>query len=886
MLKPVRIVTVLAVILFAIMLAGCSGEPALSPVSVPTPSLSEAAAHASEQPRVIDMPIIGQPDDAFEQESVGTSPLQRPPFGTGNVVTEGVAAHGADAWHAAGWKGQGVKVGILDSIGNFGDLIEKGELPDNIVVRCFDREGGFTSNLADCERKSTHGTRVAEVIMDFAPEATLYIANTRNLHAAVSWMVSQRVDVINHSASDNTWDGPGDGTSPYSESALKAVDLAVEGGAVWINSGGNSRQEIWFGDFSDPDGNGIHNFTDADECNWVEIRDEDDDRIDARLRWDDVWQRAARDLDIHILDADNRTVATSVRRRGRSNDPFEEIEYDDPPAGRYCLQVRHSGGPQEGWIQLYSNNIVMSIPSFGGHIKTPAESANPGMMAVGGAGWWDTETTTEFSGRGPTPDGRTKPDIVGATRVRTASGGGTFGGNSASSPHVAGLAALVKSRFPHYTPLEIVEYLKANALPRGDGVPNNTWGHGFAYLPPPDGPVQPVPTPEPLNLSIERMRINLNAGSWHTCGLRPDGAPICWGHNGSGQASPPPGETFVSISSGGWHTCGLRTDGSVVCWGHNGSGQASPPRGERFVSISSGDQHTCALRFDGTAMCWGRNDNGEASPPRRERFVSINSGSEHTCALRPDGAAVCWGDNDRGRASPPSNERLVSVSSGEWHTCALRPDGSAVCWGQNDYYISTAPSGETFTSIGSGAWHTCGLRTDGSVVCWGWNGSGQVSPPRGETFVSISSGSWHTCGLRTDGVAVCWGHNGSGQTTTPANERFSLLTEPWPEPTPTPTPLPTATPTPTPTETPTPSPTPIPTNTATPTATLTPTPTPTETPVSAMEENPTSTAGASAEPMATPAAEPASGIEFGQWLAIAVVGVLAVTIVIAWRRRR
>ncbi len=103
-------------------------------------------------------------------------------------------------------------------------------------------------------------------------------------------------------------------------------------------------------------------------------------------------------------------------------------------------------------------------------------------------------------------------------------------------------------------------------------------------------------------------------------------------------------------------------------------------------------------------------------------------------------------------------------------------------------------------------------------------------------------------------------------------------------------PTPTPTPTPVPTETPTPSPTPVPTNTPTPTVTSaplpSPTPSPTEMPVPPTQENPISTPGASAEPTAPPASEPASGIRLGQWLPVAIIGILAATIGIAWRRRR
>ena len=545
-------------------------------------------AEASEQPNVVRVQAI----------------VPKRPAGKGAVISQGVAAHAANTWHTAGYTGVGVKVGVIDGGFQGFSALMGSELPANVTARCYTDIGVFTSSLADCETDGTHGTVVSETLLDIAPDVTLYIANPiteGDLRPTVDWLIEQDVDVINMSLAW-TWDGPGDGTSPYSNSPLGSVDAAVSGGIMFANSAGNEATSTWFGAFSDPDFDRWMNFVGADEANEVYL--EAGERFTAQLRWNDSWDAANIDLDLHLFDGDNNVVASSENyQTGRLGQiPFELLTYTPTQSGLYGLSVSYVsvGSTVPSWVQLQSfTSEELDSYTEGHSIGSPAESANPGLLAVGAAHYWDVNTIASGSSRGPTPDDRTKPDIVGADCAATSTDGTGFTvttgqrcwfrGTSQSSPHVAGLAALVKQRFPEYTPAQIANYLKSNAEARG-AVPNNDWGYGFAKLPAPTDsetpPADPTPvTPEPT----------------------PSGTPVTPVPTPSG--TPVGGGGFTQISSGANHACGLRANGSIACWGSNVFGQATPPTTGVFTSISSGDAHTCALRNDGAVVCWGSINN-------------------------------------------------------------------------------------------------------------------------------------------------------------------------------------------------------------------------------------------------------------------------------------
>ncbi len=444
----------------------------------------------SEQPGVIRVREIVPPEPDF-----------------GPITSQGVQAHGSLAWNQDGYTGEGVRVGIIDGgFEGYSDLIESGELPEPAGVRCYTGVGEYTENLADCEVDSLHGTAVAETVMDIAPQVSLYITNAPSWgdqREAAAWMVREGVSVINRSQSSG-FDGPGDGTYTHSNSILKTVDEAVEGGIIWVNAAGNQARRTWFGEYSDANGN-----------EWIEFSGDDQgidlppleagDEFYVRLRWEDNWGGATRDFDLYVVKDDNprEVLASSYdpQSGGAGHNPYEflvwEVPSDTEGEVEYDVRVRHTDGSEPAWIQVMvrgtSGTYVPTIEHYTEHgsMTSPGEGRNPGMLAVGAAPWYDVNTIEYYSSRGPTPDGRVKPDIVGADcgetvtyeeRVRDSGDSCWFSGTSQAAPHVAGLAALVKQRFPNLTPVQVAAYLKDNAEARGT-VPNNTWGHGFAMLP-------------------------------------------------------------------------------------------------------------------------------------------------------------------------------------------------------------------------------------------------------------------------------------------------------------------------------------------------------------------------------------------------------------------
>lgn len=113
------------------------------------------------------------------------------------------------------------------------------------------------------------------------------------------------------------------------------------------------------------------------------------------------------------------------------------------------------------------------------HIVAPADGDS--VIAVGAV--TSTGTYSSFSSPGPSADGRIKPDVAAlgsgnhVASVGTINGYETASGTSFSCPLTSGVAALVLSRVPTLTPMQVREAMRATASRAG--APDNDYGWGI-----------------------------------------------------------------------------------------------------------------------------------------------------------------------------------------------------------------------------------------------------------------------------------------------------------------------------------------------------------------------------------------------------------------------
>ena len=427
-----------------------------------------------------------------ELESLGRAPgvgrVEAPQrFHVAAVTGEGVAAANADVFHLDGLRGAGVKIGIFDAgFGQYGLRQVAGELPSGSALKtlnyCHDFEGHI------------HGTGVAEIVHDLAPEAELHlicIEDAVDMAAATDYAIANGIQIVNQSGGFiNTSRGDGSG-GPDTPDGIVARARAA--GILWVASAGNSAKYHWSGSFVDADGDGVGEFAGGDETNDFSTRA--GEQVCAYLKWD-AWPTTAIDYDLMLTTPAGAILGGSFSAQTGSQQPLEGFCFPSSTESTYALAIRGPPGSAPLRFDIFvaaSARGTLQHQVAAGSLIEPA--SGPQALAVG-AVCWESGALASYSSQGPMIGGGTKPDIAGFDSVTSVTYGGFsiceksgFAGTSASSPHVAAAAALLKQQHPGFGPAELQAALEAAAADLGAPGKDNAYGAGRLRL-----PVRPTPT--------------------------------------------------------------------------------------------------------------------------------------------------------------------------------------------------------------------------------------------------------------------------------------------------------------------------------------------------------------------------------------------------------
>lgn len=387
------------------------------------------------------------------------------------VVSEGLDLLGTLPFDVNETAGSGVDIAVIDgSFELLGSAQLRGELPTGVIA---DMTGDGIEGGGDA-----HGTACAEIVHDIAPAARLHyvrVDHTLDLQNAVQYVIDNDIDVVSMSLGFlGSSAGDGIGQTPG------LVDEAVANGVFWVNSAGNHANKIATDTFRDLGGNGYHDF--GDDFDLLAVHDvEFGDLLEISLTWEG-WPLTVDDYDLDLwrLDGGNPVRVAFSHTFNFLLPPTERIRYLALQAGLYGVTVSKAPLATSLGFQVVSKHHTVGDGNpRTASIATPADAS--GSFTVGAIDFrnWTSGPVEAFSSRGPTTDGRLKPEVVAPDAVSTTSYPRDFFGTSASCPHVAGAAAILISSDPYFsTPERVRRGLLDATIDMGEPGPDNLFGYG------------------------------------------------------------------------------------------------------------------------------------------------------------------------------------------------------------------------------------------------------------------------------------------------------------------------------------------------------------------------------------------------------------------------
>jgi subtilisin family serine protease len=379
-----------------------------------------------------------------------------------------LARLGVDRWHAAGLRGRGLKIAVLDSgFRGYREHLGKA-LPAHVLTRSFRSDGNLES------KDSQHGILCAEVLHALAPDAELLLANwdperSDDFLAAARWARSQGARVISCSVIMPSW-SDGEGKGPVHEALARILGPGTNPGDMLLfASAGNVAQRHWSGPFHDA-GDGWHEWATSIKDN--ELSPWGKEHVSVEMCWE-----PGADYDLFVNDTKTgRDIGHSVTRPGERRS-CAVVRFLPHGNHTYQVRVRFAGG-RAGSFHLSALGGGLLYSTAKGSITFPGDG--PEVIAVGAV---DSDgQRSGYSSCGPNSC-RPKPDLVATVPFPSLWRPRPFTGTSAAAPQAAGLAALLWTSHPDWTAYQIRDTLQKSARDLGPPGHDVETGYGLISLP-------------------------------------------------------------------------------------------------------------------------------------------------------------------------------------------------------------------------------------------------------------------------------------------------------------------------------------------------------------------------------------------------------------------
>ena len=382
-----------------------------------------------------------------------------------------MAQLGVDRWHAAGYRGQGVKIAILDSgFKGYREHLGKA-LPAQVTARSFRSDGNLEA------KDSQHGILCGEVIHALAPDAELLLANWEaekpdQFLQAVQWARDQGAKIISCSLIMPSW-SDGEGHGPVHATLGRTLGSGHKpGDMLCFASAGNTAMRHWSGTFHDG-GNGIHEWETSHNTNELTPWGTEE-QISVELCWQ---PGASYELAVEDEDTGAEVGRSTPHHLTTSVSCCAVVRFAPQAHHHYLVRVRLVAGEGKPF-HLVALGGSLHYATAHGSIPFPGDG--PEVIAVGAV--TSDGQRASYSSCGPNSN-QLKPDLVAPVPFPSLWRARPFAGTSAAAPQAAALAALWWSRNPNAVASNVREALQSAAHDLGPKGHDYETGYGLVSLP-------------------------------------------------------------------------------------------------------------------------------------------------------------------------------------------------------------------------------------------------------------------------------------------------------------------------------------------------------------------------------------------------------------------